>query len=122
MTAFYNNWVKTYIQKIYITSSNLTIDLDNNGSCLFARFILCLNGIFASIIAVHFVNNDLCGSFSDFNEATVVEVDTRFAPGNCRDWSSNDCGKETKRTSGSQADGLGHIIMKLNIRSFCVKR
>lgn len=66
--------------------------------------------------------NDECGGCGvDVNETSVVEVNTRLAPGDGRSRTTRDVHKQAQGATGTKADGLLQVVMELKVRSFCVR-
>lgn len=65
--------------------------------------------------------NDECGRLvGDFNESSVLEVNSRLTPSEGRNRTTGDLYKQAEGATSTQADGLLQVIMKLKVRSFCV--
>jgi len=67
--------------------------------------------------------NDECGGCGvDVNEASVVEVNTGFAPGDSGSGTTGNAYEQAEGSTSAQADGLLQVIVELKVRSFCVRR
>ncbi len=96
----------------------LTIDLDQNVDFLFPSRVLRHQRKLASIIAVDFIDDERGGRVGDFNESSVVEVDTRLTPSDGGSGTTADFYKQAKRATSTQADGLLQVIVEIKVRSF----
>lgn len=97
----------------------LTIDLDQNVDFLFPSRVLGHQCVLASVVAVDFIDDKRGGRVGDFNESSVVEVDTKLTPSDGGSGATGDFYKQAKGATSTQADGLLQVIMEIKVRSFC---
>lgn len=68
------------------------------------------------------INDERGGRVGDFNEASVVQINTRLTPSEGRNGTTSDFNEQAEGATSTQADGLLQVIMELKVRSFCLAR
>lgn len=66
-----------------------------------------------------FIDDERGGRVGDFNESSVVEVDTRLTPSDGGSGTAGDFYKQAKGATSTQADSLLQVIVEIKVRSFC---
>lgn len=68
------------------------------------------------------IDDERGGRVGDFNESSVMEVNTGLTPSEGRNRTTSDFNEQAEGATSTQADGLLQVIMELKVRSFCVSK
>lgn len=68
------------------------------------------------------VNDERGRHVGDFNETSVVQINTRLTPSEGRNGTTRDFNEQPEGATSTQADGLLQVVMELKVRRFCLSR
>lgn len=68
------------------------------------------------------IDDECGGCVGDFNESSVMEINTRLTPSEGGNGTTSDFNEQAEGATSTQADGLLQVIVELKVWIFCVSK